>query len=298
LAFDALTSLPTVLTELSISDTSENALISDLIVKASAAIQRSLGVPWLLASNSGNPLTRYLNGNNHGALVLPCRPICCPIYAGNTISGSAVVSGLASTTNLFINQCVSGPGIPSGSFVTAVGSGQVTMNQPATATANGVSLGFSLAVWQDRYGYSGAGANAFGPTTQLFEGVDYQLDHNEVDWSSSTGILRRINGYWHGGWSTPGGLLSALSTPGLGNIKVQAVVGFTTLPADLELACVRCVARVRNSKWYGQMLTSESYQGQSYALEAAESTIRLGILSADVAPLLAPFRSRLVSQGS
>ena len=55
---------------------------------------------------------------------------------GTTTSTSTTISSIASIpTNLAVNQVVSGPGIPLGDFITAVGSTTITLAQPATASA-------------------------------------------------------------------------------------------------------------------------------------------------------------------
>lgn len=55
--------------------------------------------------------------------------------AGTLASGSAVVTGIADTTQLVGALGVSGPGLPSNTYVYSIdSSSQVTLNQPATAT--------------------------------------------------------------------------------------------------------------------------------------------------------------------
>lgn len=62
---------------------------------------------------------------------------------GNTTNGSAIVSGLASTSGVVAGSGISGPGIPDGAVVLTVNSStQVTLSHNATATATGAALVF------------------------------------------------------------------------------------------------------------------------------------------------------------
>lgn len=63
---------------------------------------------------------------------------------GTTVNGSAVVSGLSSTSALYLGQPVAGPGIPAGASVASIGSSsQVTLSAPATASGT-VALTFGV----------------------------------------------------------------------------------------------------------------------------------------------------------
>lgn len=72
---------------------------------------------------------------------------------GNTTSGSAALTGMASTSGLLPNaQNISGAGIPNGTYIVSVDSSTaVTLSQPATATASGTSVQvraiFASAAW-------------------------------------------------------------------------------------------------------------------------------------------------------
>jgi hypothetical protein len=60
---------------------------------------------------------------------------------GTTTIGSNVVTGLSSTASLAVDMPVAGSGIPAGTIVTAIGTGQVTLSANATA-ASSTSLTF------------------------------------------------------------------------------------------------------------------------------------------------------------
>lgn len=61
---------------------------------------------------------------------------------GNTTLDSALISGLSSTTNIVVGMTVHGNNVRGGARVIAIGAGTVTLDAPATATANGVNLTF------------------------------------------------------------------------------------------------------------------------------------------------------------
>lgn len=57
-----------------------------------------------------------------------------PTFSGDRTSGSAVISGIASTTGIYPGQAVSGTGIPADTRVASVDSGtQITLNKNATS---------------------------------------------------------------------------------------------------------------------------------------------------------------------
>lgn len=59
-----------------------------------------------------------------------------PTFTGNRTSGSAIISGIASTTGIYTGQAISGTGIPASTRVLTVDSGtQITMTANATSGA-------------------------------------------------------------------------------------------------------------------------------------------------------------------
>lgn len=67
----------------------------------------------------------------------------CPVLAGNTTAGSAIVTGLTSTASMRIGMPVAGGSLPSGTVIKSVDSGaQVTLTQKAVSAGTGVSLRF------------------------------------------------------------------------------------------------------------------------------------------------------------
>lgn len=67
----------------------------------------------------------------------------CPVLAGNTAAGSAIVTGLSSTASMRVGMPVAGGSFPSGTVIKSVDSGsQVTLTQKAASVGTGVSLRF------------------------------------------------------------------------------------------------------------------------------------------------------------
>lgn len=62
-------------------------------------------------------------------------------FAGDTTSGSAVVTGIADTSTLAVNQQVTGPGITTTLYIDSVDSGtQITLSGPVTTGSSGDAL--------------------------------------------------------------------------------------------------------------------------------------------------------------
>lgn len=66
------------------------------------------------------------------------------VMAGNTTNTSPVITNLANAREIPVNALISGSGIPALAYVVSVDSDtQITINDPATATASSVSLTFT-----------------------------------------------------------------------------------------------------------------------------------------------------------
>ncbi|MGG1947106.1 hypothetical protein AB1286_20195 [Trinickia sp. NRRL B-1857] len=63
-------------------------------------------------------------------------------FTGNTTSGSNVITGMPSTTNIAVGMIGTGTAIPYGATVTGVTSNSVTLNQNATSTSSGINFSF------------------------------------------------------------------------------------------------------------------------------------------------------------
>jgi hypothetical protein len=82
-------------------------------------------------ANTWTTAARYPDQPDCGTGTIP--------YNGNTTSGSAVITGIPSTLDLYVGWSVSGTGIPSGATIVSLDSAtQVTISSAATATASGV----------------------------------------------------------------------------------------------------------------------------------------------------------------
>ena len=61
---------------------------------------------------------------------------------GSTTNTSTAVTLTASNSNISVGQIVYGSGIPTNTFVSAISGTSLTLSQPATLTASGVTFGF------------------------------------------------------------------------------------------------------------------------------------------------------------
>ena len=100
------------------------------------AIPGILVDPANLAPNRGNSTFKSGQGQTVRAEIF--RLLEHP--TGNTTLNSKVIASISSTTGLSPGKYVDGPGIPTGTVITAVGSGQITLSAAATATASGIDL--------------------------------------------------------------------------------------------------------------------------------------------------------------
>lgn len=112
---------------------------------------------------------------------------------GNTHSNTTLDS-LASTTGIEVGMAVNGTGIPGGTFVVSIAGTTVTMSNAATATATGVTVGFT---WNGRplpyADYDSNGNPNALPTNAT--GIQLYLQPTEVSeaynmtWSGSAGTI-------------------------------------------------------------------------------------------------------------
>ena len=118
-------------------------------------------------------------------------------------------------------------------------------------------------------GYFGTNTNSpFDSTTQLVEGQNFVLDHDQPDGSSKSGIVFRIGSVWPMiARVATTNLLTPYQGPCLGNIKVVYAAGYTTIPADLQYAVAALAQFMRRSINFGGMvLESEKLGDYAYKL--------------------------------
>jgi hypothetical protein len=78
------------------------------------------------------------------------------LLTGSTTLGSYYVN-VSSTAGLAVGQLITGPGIPAGTEINVVNTGQIGLSQEATVTGSGVTLQVPVYTW--------TGSVLFGPTT-------------------------------------------------------------------------------------------------------------------------------------
>ncbi|HEX9200549.1 MAG TPA: hypothetical protein VF865_13375, partial [Acidobacteriaceae bacterium] len=60
--------------------------------------------------------------------------------SGSVTNGSTSVTGVSSTTGLYVGEAISGSGIPANTTITSIGSGTLTLSASATATASAEAI--------------------------------------------------------------------------------------------------------------------------------------------------------------
>ncbi len=292
----------------SAADARDDFFLRMLITQVSSEIADSCGRTHFLVSNPANPVTQFYGGTGSGALALDQWPLYTPVLAGNTISGSAVVSGLSSTAGLFVGQGVTGlafappttspPVTPPLSILSVNSATQVTLNGTASLTATQTPVGFGVQVWWNDAGYGTPGN--FQDANLLAEGGDYRIDRDRPDGTCKSGLLYSICGGWVPGWASGGYWsgygpdLTATQAPGSGNYQVKAAIGYASVPYNLEMAAIWCVMKARFLRPWGLFLQSESDDGYSYSLgqlkQLGQNAVHLGLLDDYVGAILNKFR--------
>lgn len=118
--------------------------------------------------STGYPVTSYIKFGTNNLNTLSITK------TGNTTSGSAVISGMSDTTNLYAGLPVSGTGIPAGATIVSVDSAsQITISANATANGAGVTITFNVSTWYKITAWpSGTTATVTTPPT-IATGVAY-----------------------------------------------------------------------------------------------------------------------------
>lgn len=124
-----------------------------------------------------------------------------------------------------------------------------------------------ISVVIDTGGYYGSASGAFQTGSSgnqpLVYGTDYCMIIDQIDGSSRSAVLIRINDYWPKPQIRQTGLLSPfISSFDTGSIQVTYTAGWTldTLPAVFRMCAAMLVAAIRRFLPYSTWLTSESYE--------------------------------------
>lgn len=145
-------------------------------------------------------------------------------------------------------------------------------------------------LYEDGDGYFGYGSDPFTSADLLTAGTDYALSRDSsATEASKTGIVYRLGSAWPRSSVIQGGNLTGSGEPGLGNIKVTYVGGWSTanLPADLTLAANQLVGVIRRAAAAGGTVQSESLDYYSVTYKSdAEAMTTLG----DVKQILSRYR--------
>lgn len=283
------------------SDTTQDALLTQLINVASRVVQRFTKRRLELQ----NIPAEFPKGTLEADLVLRQRPVRMYLVTGTLTSGSALVTGLT-FANAPPGATVQNTLVPGMVCTSQAATNQIPVNttilsvDPAlaqvTLTANALvsataQLVFGLAVYLDTaafagQGYAGLTAGPFGADKQLFLGTDYMLDIDEPDGSSRSGLLKRLTGGvgglggfdWPWAFQQRRGTLTAAIPPvwgkwPYGNLKVSYTAGYplNLVPDDLQAAVFSIVAWQRQQTPVGVAVDIDRMSQQvSRAISYAE----------------------------
>ncbi len=145
-------------------------------------------------------------------------------------------------------------------------------------------------VYQDDLAVWGQGTDNFAVGTLLTAGTDYAIVKDGTDGLSRCGMLYRCTGVWTKFDAWQPGIIEPLTYPMTGNVKVTYNAGFSTIPADLQLAAATLVAQARRIVQYGGPVQSENWEAYGYTIAQAAQTV-MGSLPPDVASILSFYRN-------
>jgi hypothetical protein len=276
----ALNTVSAVKTALGITGSSEDTALATWLAQATALIRRETGkfLGGMISANTvANPtvVTSVGHGLETGDLVYFSHSDSTP-----TLNGEQTVTRTGRDTftvavNVTVVGTVGGYAKKFIEYYRGDGSSTLLLNQtPVLSIAS---------VYEDAAAYYGESSDPFPATTLLTEGTDYVLQRDMPTSAleySKTGILHRIGSRWACSSTTSGGLLTAIATRGLGNIKTTYYGGYADVPYDLQFATAMLVAVMRSSAQVGGQLVSESLDYYSYT-RASSSEVTESMASID-----------------
>ncbi len=148
----------------------------------------------------------------------------------------------------------------------------------------------SIVVLLNTNGYFGSDPSPNGDVQPLVYGVGYclQIDNPESKYGdvSNCGILIRIGDYWNKQYVRQYPLLSPYIDQSYGNIQVTYTAGYTfdTLPAQIRMAMVFLVGRLRFLLPVGFELSGDTYEERSVSIASPQTQYLLGMVRAMLFP--------------
>lgn len=125
----------------------------------------------------------------------------------------------------------------------------------------------------------------------LNPGEDYVLELDSNDGASHSGSLIRISGVWIKPYGYKFGLVSSVPEGATGNIQVTYVAGYASVPYPVQTACELLIAKMRQTRLYGQSVQSKSFGDRvSSASVSLAPAGNYGLLTPEITSLLAPYR--------
>lgn len=149
-------------------------------------------------------------------------------------------------------------------------------------------------VYEDQNAAGGQASGAFGSTTLLTQGVDYELMKTGSGGGADSGILRRINGIWQKSFAYVPGQISPASVDPSCTIKVSYNAGLTAIPEDLQQACMILMAAVKRIIGKGDNVTSEGWEDYNYTVSTAAEQAMGGMPPAVLGMLSRRYRTNAV----
>jgi hypothetical protein len=266
-----LTTLSSVKTQLALTTSTQDALLTQLIAQASAYLRESEfhgqyfgGV--ISANTLANPtvVTCIGHGLATGDGVWFSNTNSTPVLDGSVQGILTVTRKDDNTFTVPVNVTVAGT---AGSFARQHLEFYQGNNRPYLVLRQRPVISIQN-LWQDQGGFWGqppSPATPFDSTKLLVQGTDYALKlDNSKGTMSKSGMVAKLNAFWPAMTSKTIGLLTVPYTPALGNIKVQYVAGYSSLPQDLQMLANTAVVILLTQATSGVALQSEGIEDYHY----------------------------------
>lgn len=142
-------------------------------------------------------------------------------------------------------------------------------------------------IYLDSGAYWGQGTDPYATATLLTAGTDYALDKTP-NGTGANGIVLRLAGVWPAPVYRPTGMITGVREGANGNIKITYNAGYSSVPADVQQACLLLCAFTSRSAKFGAPIQSESWGGYSYSLAGA---MNMGEMPPEVKSLLNKYKT-------
>jgi hypothetical protein len=249
--------------------------------------------------------TEIQSGSNTQALVLRNLPISTAVLAITNVALTSNIATLTfgnvptgSTMGMFVGFPVVVAGLTNavfnGTYTIATVTGNtityaLTHTNISSAPDSGTcTSGGIFSLYYNTGAFSGDAPNAFTSSSLMVEGNDYYVDWEAGPGTACTsGLVYRLGSFWSRPYSFYQNLLSMYPGSPSGNVKVTYLAGYQQIPFEVQAASELLIARMKQTRFYGQHAASLSNEGMSVSIPESEF---YGQINKEVGSLLSRYR--------